>query len=142
MSVKYSIVKMNNLLRPEEDPLYYAKAQVREEIGLQRIAEEIAYATSLTDGDVLNVIRGLIRKTKEHLADGDIVSLGDFGKFQFQISSRGAISASEFTQANIRKARFHFRPGKQIKELIPNLEYEEVISVKLRKEAKRAMKEG
>lgn len=135
MSIKYSIAEMRNPLRPEDESLFYAKAQAREVIGMNRIADEIAYATSLTDGDVLNVLRGLIRKTREHLADGDIVDLGEFGKFQYQISSSGAMTPEEFTTSNIRKVRIQFRPGELIKESMDKLKFERVISVKARKQA-------
>ena len=36
---------------------YYAKAQASGEVTMDEMAEQISYATSLTDGDVLNAIR-------------------------------------------------------------------------------------
>lgn len=144
MSVKYSIAKMKNPQKPEEAPKYFAKAQARETVGLNKIADELAYATSLTDGDVLNVLRGLIRKAKEHMADGDIVSFGEFGTFQIQVSSAGAVTEEEFIPANIRKARIQFRPGELLREVtnLNNLRFEKVISVKARKEAAKKENEA
>ena len=133
MSVKYSIAELKNMMRPQAPAKFYAKAQAREEIDLNRIADEISWGSTLTDGDVLNVLRGLIKKINEHLSDGDIVSLGEFGKFQYQLSSNGADTADEFTSANIRKVKVQFRPGKMIRQVIPNLKFERVISVKARK---------
>lgn len=135
MSVKYSLASMRNPLNAEEPEKVYAKAQARSTVDMNRIADEIAYASSLTDGDVLNVIRGLIRKIREHLADGDIVSLGEFGTFQYQISSKGAESVEQFTTANIKKVRIQFRPGSLVKEGLNGLKFERVISVKARKQA-------
>jgi hypothetical protein len=40
---------------------YYAKAQASGEVTMDEMAEQISYATSLTDGDVLNAIRALIK---------------------------------------------------------------------------------
>ena len=133
MSLKYSLAELRNPLRPEEPKKFYAKSQVRDVVSLNRIADEISYSTTLTDGDVLNVLRGLIRKVKEHLADGDIVDLAEFGKFQYQISSHGAETKEKFTPANIRKVRLQFRPGEMLKPSLVNLQFERVLPVKTRK---------
>jgi len=137
MSLKYSLALIRNPQRRDEPPRYYAKSQARDTVDLNRIADEISYATTLTDGDVLNVLRGLIRKVKEHLSDGDIVDLAEFGSFQYQVSSHGADTKEEFTPANIRKVRLQFRPGKLLKPQLGDFQYERVISVKARKAAKQ-----
>jgi len=135
MSIKYSIAELKNPIRREEPAKFFAKAQTRAEVDLNRISQEIAYASSLTRGDVLNVLSALIDKIKEHLADGDMVSLGDFGKFQYQISCKGADTIEEFTRANIRNANIRFRPGTMIKDELSTLKFERVLSVKARKQA-------
>lgn len=126
MAVKYSIVEMGNPSRPDEKKKFYAKAQANGVVDLNNIAEEISYASSLTDGDVLNALRGLIKMMKMHLSNGEIVNLGEFGTFQFQLSSEGAKTKDEFTSANIRKARFQFRPGLLVREAQKTLKYERV----------------
>lgn len=130
MSVKYSVSAMRNPQKPMLAKKFYAKAQARDIVNLNRIADEIAYATSLTDGDVLNVLRGLIKKLKEHLSDGDIVNLGDFGTFQYQISSTGAVTEKDFTVANIKKTRIRFRPGLMVKEGLFGLKFEKTLTIK------------
>jgi len=137
MSLKYSLAEMKNPLNENEPAKFYAKSQIRDKVNLNRIAEEISYATTLTDGDVLNVLRALIHKVKEHLADGDLVDLGELGKFQYQISSTGALKRESFTPANIRKVKIQFRPGSMLKPQLGNLSFERVISVKAREEAKK-----
>lgn len=116
MSVNYSLALMST--KPGDDSakkLYYAKAQADGIITMDEIAEEIAYATSLTDGDVLNVIRALIRQTKVNLAAGKIVKLENFGTFQIQVCSKGTETKKEFTSNNITAAHIQFRPGKMVK---------------------------
>lgn len=135
MSIKYSLAEMKNPMRLSEAAKFYAKAQARSEVGLNRIADEISWGTTLTDGDVLNVLRGLIRKINEHLNDGDIVSLGEFGKFQYSISSTGAETPELFTTANIRRVRIRFRPGELVGESLQNLKFERVPSLKAVKQA-------
>lgn len=95
--------------------LYYAKAQAAGEVTMDEMADEIAYSTSLTDGDVLNAIRALIKQVNKNLAAGKIVRLENFGTFQLQLCSEGAETEKKFIPANITGATVQFRPGKPIK---------------------------
>lgn len=142
MSVKFSLAQLRNPQDPEGIRKYYACAQVREEISIDRVAEEIAFSSSLTEGDVLNVLRSLAHNVAGHLADGDLVDLGDLGRFQYKLSSEGVEDRESFTQAHIRKVRMQFRPGRIFRNSIPALKFENVISVKALQEAKRTEKQA
>lgn len=114
--VNYSLAHMSSKPGDDKAPKkYYAKAQAAGEVTLDEIAEEISYATSLTDGDVLNAIRALIQQINKNLAAGKIVRLEQFGSFQIQLRSIGADTEKKFTSANITGANIQFRPGKPIK---------------------------
>jgi predicted histone-like DNA-binding protein len=62
----------------------------------------------------------------EHLAEGKIVRLGDFGAFQVNVSSEGAETEAKFTAAQIKGSKVVFRPGIDLKEMQNNLKYEKV----------------
>lgn len=114
--VNYSLAHMSTKPGDETAPkLFYAKAQASGEVTMDEMADDIAYATSLTDGDVLNVIRALIRQTNKALAAGKIVRLETFGSFQIQLCSTGAETEKKFTSASITSAHIQFRPGRPIK---------------------------
>lgn len=114
--VNYSLAYMNSQPgNPDGKKKYYAKAQASGTVTMDEMAEEIAYATSLTDGDVLNVTRALIRQLNKNLAAGKIVKMENFGSFQLQLQSEGTETEKEFTSANILGARIQFRPGNTIK---------------------------
>ena len=116
MSVKYSLTLMST--KPEDDTakkMFYAKAQTDGVVTMNEMAEEISYATSLTDGDVLNVLRALIRQMKVQLAAGKIVKMENFGTFQIQVCSTGTETEKEFTANNITVAHIQFHPGKMVK---------------------------
>ena len=109
MSVKYSLTLMST--KPEDDTakkMFYAKAQTDGVVTMDEMAEEISYATSLTDGDVLNVLRALIRQMKVQLAAGKIVKMENFGTFQIQVCSTGTETKKEFTANNITVAHIQF----------------------------------
>jgi len=137
MGIKYSVLALKNPTRREEPAKYYAKAQVRELITENEIAADIAFATSLTKGDVANVLRNLPYVVKRHLLKGDMVELGSLGKFQFQVKSKGAYTREEFTYHNIKGIKFHYRPGSEMTEGLDQVEYDEVLPRKMEREARR-----
>ena len=113
MAVNYSLTQIStDPGNPSAPKKWYAKMQASGEVTMDEIAEEIAYATTLTDGDVLNAIRALLRQLNKHLAAGKIVRLENFGSFQLQLHSTGADTEEEFTPANITSASVQYRPGK------------------------------
>nr|DAV78494.1 MAG TPA: DNA-binding protein [Caudoviricetes sp.] len=114
--INYSIAAMMNPSSKEAAPKYYAKMQASGEVDLDDMAEEISYATTLTDGDVLNVLRALIKQMKKNLMAGKIVRMEKFGSFQFQICSEGAETEKGFTPSNIKKVNIQFRPGALVRE--------------------------
>lgn len=116
MSVNYSLALMSTKPGDKEaKKRYYAKAQADGVVTMDDMAEEISYATSLTDGDVLNVVRALIRQMRVQLAAGKIVKMENFGTFQIQLCSEGTETKKEFTASNITAAHIQFRPGKTVK---------------------------
>ena len=117
MPINYSVFAMKNPQKREEAPKYYGKVQARGTADFDVLADEIAYATTLTDGDVANVLRALVKQMKKHLADGKIVKLDGFGSFQFQLSGKGAATEKEYTTSLIKKMNIQFRPGRLIREV-------------------------
>jgi len=142
MTLKYSVAEMRNLLNPEEPPQFYARSQVREFVDEDKLARSISFSTSLTEGDVRNVVRNLTYEIGRRLSEGDMVSLGTLGTFQFEVKSRGAQTRAEFNHHNIKKVRFRFRPGSLLKENMANLKFEEVLPRKVQKDAMRELKNG
>ena len=115
MSVNYSLMQISTEPgNPGAAKKWYAKSQAAGVVTMDEMAEEIAYATTLTDGDVLNAVRAIIKQMNKHLAAGKIVRLENFGSFQLQLHSTGTDTEEEFTPANITGASVQFRPGKPI----------------------------
>ena len=133
MSVKYSLAHMSTQPGVKDAPKkYYAKAQADGEVTIDDLADDIAYATSLTDGDVLNVIRALIKQINRHIAKGEIVKLENLGTFQAQIRSNGADVPDEFNESYIRQVHLQFRPGLGLQSTLAleNLQFKKVKSYK------------
>ena len=128
MPINYSVSPRINPRDKEAPPKYYGKVQTSGTINFDTLAEDISYATSLTDGDVSNVLRALVKQIKKHLADGKIVQLDGLGTFQFQMSSKGAVTEKDYSSSLIKKVRIQFRPGRLIREVqnLTNLSFKKV----------------
>ena len=137
MAINYSVAKMLNPQdRESGEYKYYAKAQASGSVGINELSEEIAYATTLTDGDVLNVIRALVKRINLHIAAGQIVKLENLGSFQAQLRSTGTATEATFSPSMIKKVTLQFRPGIGLKGQlnIANLSFHKVKSLQEDKE--------
>jgi predicted histone-like DNA-binding protein len=74
--------------------------------------------------DIVATIEALLTIIPDELADGNIVSLGDFGTFSLRIRSEGADTAEEVTARNISNTLVTFRPGKRFKQVLNRITYE------------------
>lgn len=117
MPINISVSPRINPRDKEAAPKFYGKVQTSGTINFDTLAEDIAYATTLTDGDVSNVLRALVKQIKKHLADGKIVNLDGLGTFQFQISGKGAVTEKDYSTALIKKVRIQYRPGRLVREV-------------------------
>jgi predicted histone-like DNA-binding protein len=125
MAVSYVIVARKNPMKPEEPKKFYAQAKSSGELTFRKLSKEIAEAsTTVSDTDVMAVLNDLVKTLRRHLENGEIVRFGDFGSFQITISSESAEDAEKFHSSMIKSAKVTFRPGIDLKEMLPNLKYQ------------------
>ncbi len=125
MSVKYNVVERKNPQDKNAPSKFYANSKADGEINLKEIAKEISGgSTTVSDTDVLAVLNDLVKCMGKHLANGEIVKLGDFGNFQVTISSVGAEAAEKVTSANITNQKITFRPGVDLRDMLKTLKFE------------------
>ena len=117
MPINISVSPRINPRDKEAAPKFYGKVQTRGTVTFDTLADDIAYATTLTDGDVSNVLRALVKQIKKHLADGKIVNLDGLGTFQFQISGKGSVTEKDYNTSLIQKVRIQYRPGRLVREV-------------------------
>ncbi|MBN2164800.1 MAG: HU family DNA-binding protein [Marinilabiliaceae bacterium] len=122
--MKYKLVQRSNPLNKTAEAKWYANAVNEGKISKTEISKEISGRSSLTRGDVSNVIENLIDELPKYLAMGKSVNLGDFGTFRLSLSSDGASSEKEFNAGMIRGAKVIFTPGKELKKVIENISFE------------------
>ena len=75
------------------------------------IAKDIAGRSSLTRGDIENVLFNFIDQLPSYLRDGFSVQLGEFGTMRLTLSSEGALNEKAFkTDGNKRSSVRTFSP--------------------------------
>jgi predicted histone-like DNA-binding protein len=93
-------------------------------LSLNDIARELADRSSLSQGDVLNVLRNLVEVLPTYLKLGMTIRLEGFGSFHISVQSEGTDTAEELTAHNVKKARIVFVPSIALKEGIEHLSFE------------------
>jgi predicted histone-like DNA-binding protein len=124
MTVKFTTIERPNPQDPTAPKKHYPLIQSRGRVTVQQLAERAAEISTLSPADVAAAIEAFLAIVPDELADGNIVSLGDFGSFSLRIRSEGAATAGEVTARNITKTLVTFRPGKRFKQVLDTITYE------------------
>ena len=142
MPINYSITMLGNPRKPQEPKKAYAKAQISEEVSLEKLSEQIASQTTVSRADVSASLIAAVDNMYTNLCAGRQVDFGDLGKFRMQLRSKGAETAKDFTAANIIKATIQFVPGKRLKDIFTQLMFNPVASRAAAKAVLKAQKAG
>ena len=122
--MKIRLVPKKNPQKREEVKFYANPVNLGHK-SLDDIARDIAGRSSLTRGDVSNVLYNFIDCLPHYLRDGFSIQLGEFGSMRVTLSSKGAEKEEEFKTATI-KPRVVFTPGGELKRELAANSYETV----------------
>ncbi len=102
---------------------YYASPINAGKKTLRDIAKDIAGRSSLTRGDIENVLTNFMECLPSYLRDGFSVQLGEFGTVRLTLSSEGALNEKAFKTETI-KPRVTFTPDVELKAALRDNSYE------------------
>ena len=122
--MKIKMVQRKNPQKKSEVK-YYASPVNAGKKTLRDIAHDIAGRSSLTRGDIENVLSNFMDCLPHHLRDGFSVQLGEFGTMRVTLSSKGAETEKAFKTETI-KPRVTFTPGVELKVALRENSYETV----------------
>jgi predicted histone-like DNA-binding protein len=111
MTLLYRPVKRRNPRKPEEPQLFYPNPVYRDKINLRALAQEVAERTSISSTDIMATLEACTQVIPFFLAQGDIVSLGDFGSFRVTFTGTGVAEEKDLSAENIKAIKVKFRPG-------------------------------
>ncbi len=100
----------------------YANAVNAGTMSQKEMARLLEEKSSLTIGDISNVIENLIVELPRQLMEGKSVKLGDFGSFRLSLSSEGTEDKKKFNTAKI-EPKVIFTPSTEFKEKLQKISY-------------------
>ena len=121
--MKYKLVKRVNP-RERKEEKWYASPVNDGKITKTDIAKEIVNMSSLSRGDVFNVIENLLDTMPKYLLMGKSVNLGEFGTLRISFSSKGVETPQEFNTTLIKGAKIIFTPSVELKRSLQELRFE------------------
>ena len=86
---------------------------------LDTLAEQMAYASSLTKGDIKSVLTNFVTEMRRELYNGHSVNIDGFGVFSLSAQSVGTEKKKDCVADNIKAVRINFRASSAIR---PNLD--------------------
>ncbi|MDR1340648.1 MAG: DNA-binding protein, partial [Prevotellaceae bacterium] len=87
--------------------------------------KEIAGRSSLTRGDIENVLNNFLDVLPTFLKLGLSVKLGEFGTMRLSIISEGVDEDQQFTVNSIKGVKVIFTPGVEFKNSLRDIKFEE-----------------
>lgn len=114
-NLEYILVGKKNPLNPETPKKFYAVPVWKGLVGIEQLAKEIAGRSSLTVGDILNVLQNFLDIIPDHLLNGEAVDLEKIGILRISFGSRGAVSVDEFDVSYIRSKKIIYLPSTYLK---------------------------
>ncbi|OJV32229.1 MAG: DNA-binding protein [Bacteroidales bacterium 36-12] len=121
--MKYKLVQRANP-QDRSKVKFYAQPVNEGRIARRDIASEIVNLSSLSRGDVSNVLESLIDTLPKYLLMGKSVSLDGFGTLRLSFSSEGVEDTKTFNTNMISGVRVVFTPSTEFKAALERISFE------------------
>jgi predicted histone-like DNA-binding protein len=122
--MKYKLLERANPRDPKLPKKFYAEAINEGRTSEDELSKEIAGRSSLTVGDVSNVIHNLLDEVPRNLLMGRSLSLGKLGSFHLTINSEGADTPEAFKVEMIKGVHVIFTPSVDFKHALEHAHFE------------------
>lgn len=118
MAQKFKLIERKNLGKDNEanPKKFYAQAINNGYVPFPELCDDIAETCTLTSADVKAVLDRMNYMLDKHLRAGRIVQFGEIGSFRFALGSTGAVTAKDFSTAQIKQPKIVFTPGSKLRE--------------------------
>jgi predicted histone-like DNA-binding protein len=123
--MKYRVIQRVNPLDPKGPKKKYANPVNAGRFTLSDFAKEISGRSSLTRGDIENVLINFLDELPTFLKIGMSVQLGSFGTLRLSLSSEGVDEDKEFTATHIKGVKVIFTPSPEFKKVLESISFEE-----------------
>ena len=122
MAVNYAVMKTRNPKNPDVD-YFHGRAVKTSDYDFDDLASDVQMSTTITEADVLGVLRAMKGYIVKALLAGRVVVLNDIGRFQIALKgkcySAESLQDKEFSPSSMIKGhRIVFRPEAKLKSAI------------------------
>jgi predicted histone-like DNA-binding protein len=121
----YKLIERANPQNREESKKWYANAIKSGDVTIKTFAKEIAGRSSLTRGDIENVLANFLDEIPFLLMLGMSIKLGEFGTLRLNIVSEGVDNKDEFNVSKIKGVKVIFTPSSDLKRALEDTKFEE-----------------
>jgi predicted histone-like DNA-binding protein len=121
----YRLIERANPQKREDPKKWYASSIHTGSVTVKSFAKEIAGRSSLTRGDIENVLANFLDELPLFLTSGMSIKLGEFGTLRLSISSEGTDTKEEFDASNIKGVKVIFTPSADLKKALEEIKFEE-----------------
>ena len=126
MSIKFNVVERGRPGHAEAPKKYYPSLQSTGRATMRQLAEEASDISTLSSPDMMAAIEAFLTLIPNHLANGEVVELGDFGGFWLRFSAEGAETPAEVRGNQITTLIPRFMPGKEFKRALRQVKFEKI----------------
>lgn len=123
--MKYKVIEKGNPANPEMPKKKYASPVNAGKFTIKDFAKEISGRSSLTRGDIENVLNNFLDELPTFLKLGLSVKLGEFGTVRLSLSSSGVELSEKFDASKIKGVKVIFTPGADLKKSLKDISFEE-----------------
>ena len=122
--MRVKLVQRLNPMDRSQSPKYYAHMENEGVVDLYELAKQITKYSSLSLGDVVNVLENMIDATSLYLLTGRGVKMGRLGTFRILLKSDGVETPEAFNCNSINRVKVRFRPNATFKKQLADISYE------------------
>jgi len=123
--MKYKKMQRKNPINKDADGKWYASPVNSGKVTLNTLSARMERNSSLSRGDILNVLSNFLDELPEYLKDGKSVQLGDFGTVRCSFSSEGVDKPEDVNANLIKTVRVIFTAGTRLKHQLTDISFEE-----------------
>lgn len=116
--MKYKLVPRANPQKRDDPPKLFAQPVYDGAVNTNFIGRQIAGRSSLTIGDIMNVLSNFFDEIPTYLLLGQTVKLDGLGTFRLSFTSDGAETEDTFKVGSIKNARILFTPDPAFRKRI------------------------
>jgi predicted histone-like DNA-binding protein len=121
--MKYKLIQRVNP-QDRSKVKWYAAPVNEGKIAKSDLTKEVVNISSLSRGDVSNVIENLTDVIPKYLLMGKSISLGELGTMRVSFGSEGADDAKDFNTGKIASVKIIFTPSVELKKQLDAIHFE------------------